>query len=166
MPDFNQLITDYSPGLYGFAQNLSRRSGMAEDLVQQTFLLWAKKGHTLRDQSKVKTWLYTTLYREWLAVARREKRYGTIEFDVDLHGAQTEASVAPRIESATLREALDQLPEKYRSPLVLFYLRELSYREIADTLSLPIGTIMSRLSRGKDALRAALQPLTQEALES
>ena len=156
VPDFKQLIADHYAGLFRFAQSLCRRQGTAEDLVQQTFLQWARKGSTLRDTDKAKTWLYTTLYREWLAIARREQKHEHVEFEPDVHGTVEEPGADPVVDSASLQRALDQLDEHYRAPLVLFYLRELSYRDIAETLSLPIGTVMSRLSRAKDALRKLL----------
>jgi RNA polymerase sigma-70 factor (ECF subfamily) len=151
-PDFSQLITDHYAGLFRFAQSMCRRQGTAEDLVQQTFLQWARQGHTLRDQSKAKTWLYTTIYREWLAIARREQKHPVVEFEPEVHGGVEE----PEVDSQTLRTALEQLDDNYRAPLVLFYLRELSYKDIAETLGLPIDTVMSRLSRAKDALRKLL----------
>ena len=156
VPDFQQLIADHYSGLTRFAQSLCKREGLAEDMVQQTFLQWARKGHTLRESDRAKTWLYTTLYREWLGIARREKRFEHVEFEADHHGAVEESPEPQRVDSASLQQALDKLEEHYRSPLVLFYLRELSYREIAETLGLPIGTVMSRLSRAKDALRGLL----------
>jgi len=158
-PDFKQLIDAHYQGLYRFAQSLCRREGLAEDLVQQTFLQWARKGHTLRDVSKAKTWLFTTLYREWLAIARQEQKHEHVEFEPELHGTQDELpdEEPPPVDSATLHRALGALDEHYRVPLVLFYLRELSYRDIAETLGLPIGTVMSRLSRAKDTLRRILQ---------
>lgn len=156
VPDFSQLVAEHYPGLHRFAQSLCKRQGMAEDLVQQTFLQWARKGQTLRDTSKAKTWLYTTLYREWLAISRRERKHEHVEFEPDLHGAADEPMDEPRVDSASLQQALDQLDENYRAPLVLFYLRELSYRDIAETLGVPIGTVMSRLSRAKDALKKLL----------
>ena len=158
VPDFQQLIADHYAGLYRFAQSLCRRQGMAEDLVQQTFLQWARKGHTLIDGSKAKTWLYTTIYREWLAIARREQRHEHVEFEAEVHGSMQEPDEEPRVDAVTLQRALDQLEDHYRAPLVLFYLRELSYRDIAETLGLPIGTVMSRLSRAKEALKKLLMP--------
>lgn len=155
-PDFQQLIADHYAGLFRFAQSLCRRQGTAEDLVQQTYLQWARKGHTLREASSAKTWLYTTLYREWLSIARRELKYEHVEFEADLHGAVDEPEEEPLVDSASLQRALDELEEHYRAPLVLFYLRELSYKDIAETLGLPVGTVMSRLSRAKDALRKLL----------
>src|ERR1044071_1030074 len=69
--DFEQMVEVYYMPLYRFALSLSREPCDAADLTQQTFLLWAAKGHQLREQSKVKTWLFTTLYREFLRCARK-----------------------------------------------------------------------------------------------
>jgi RNA polymerase sigma-70 factor (ECF subfamily) len=144
---------------------MCRSDATAQDLVQQTFLQWARKGHTLRDAAKVKTWLFTTIYREWLSIARREKKHEQVEFEPDLHGASQphDEGENPRVDSATLQIALEQLDPNYRAPLVLFYLKELSYRDIAETLGLPIGTVMSRLSRAKDRLRSILLRLEESA---
>lgn len=157
-PSFQQIVDAHYQGLHRFAVSMCRREATAQDLVQQTFLQWARKGHTLRDAAKAKTWLYTTLYREWLSMARREKKYQEVEFEPELHGTAPDEDdgAPPRVDSRTLQAALDQLDPNYRAPLVLFYLKELSYRDIAETLGIPIGTVMSRLSRAKDSLRAIL----------
>ncbi|MFN0079747.1 MAG: RNA polymerase sigma factor [Prosthecobacter sp.] len=157
-PSFEQIVDAHYQGLYRFALSMCKREATAQDLVQQTFLQWAKKGHSLRDATKVKTWLFTTIYREWLGIARREKKYEQVEFEPDLHGSvqNDDEGEIPRVDSATLHHALEQLDPNYRAPLVLFYLKELSYRDIAETLGLPIGTVMSRLSRAKNHLRAIL----------
>ena len=156
-PSFQQIVDAHYQGLHRFAVSMCRSDPTAQDLVQQTFLQWARKGNTLRDATKVKTWLYTTLYREWLSMARREKKHPEVEFEPDLHGsAPDEDEAAPRVDGATLHVALDQLDPHFRAPLVLFYLKELSYRDIASTLDIPIGTVMSRLSRAKDILRSIL----------
>jgi RNA polymerase sigma-70 factor (ECF subfamily) len=163
-PSFEQIVDAHYQGLYRFALSMCRRDATAQDLVQQTFLQWARKGHTLRDAAKVKTWLFTTLYRDWLSQARREKRYEEIEFEPDLHGStHEEPAEPPRVDSATLQRALDELPASYRAPLVLFFLKELSYKEIAETLGVPIGTVMSRLSRSKDMLRSILRQIEDSA---
>ncbi len=163
-PSFEQIVDAHYQGLYRFALSMCRREATAQDLVQQTFLQWAKKGHTLRDASKVKTWLFTTIHREWLGIARREKKYEQVEFEPDLHGsAPQEDEEAPRVDNATLQLALNELDPNYRAPLVLFYMKELSYREIAETLGVPIGTVMSRLSRAKDNLRAILRRIEDSA---
>lgn len=164
-PSFEQIVDAHYQGLHRFALSMCRSEATAQDLVQQTFLQWARKGHTLRDAAKVKTWLFTTLYREWLSITRREKKHEQVEFEPDLHGATQphDEGENPRVDSATLQTALEQLDPNYRAPLVLFYLKELSYRDIAETLGLPIGTVMSRLSRAKDRLRSILLRLEESA---
>lgn len=158
LPSFEQIVDAHYQGLFRFAVSMCKSDATAQDLVQQTFLQWARKGHTLRDSSKVKTWLFTTIYREWLGMARKEKKHPEVEFEPDLHGSTQDEDEGenPRVDSATLQKALDQLDPNYRAPLVLFYLKELSYRDIAETLGIPIGTVMSRLSRAKDHLRSIL----------
>jgi RNA polymerase sigma-70 factor (ECF subfamily) len=164
-PNFEQIVEDHYQGLYRFALSMCRSESTAQDLVQQTFLQWAKKGHTLREASKVKTWLFTTIYREWLAIARKQKKHEEIEFEPELHGAQQDDDPGeePRFDALMLNSALEQLEPAYRAPLVLFYMKELSYRDIAETLDVPVGTVMSRLSRAKDKLRAILRRLEDSA---
>ena len=158
---FEEIVDAHYVGLYRFALSLCKQEATAQDLVQQTFLQWAKKGHELRDASKVKTWLFTTIYREFLTGARREKKFEQVAFDAEVHGGtlDEDGEPPPRVDGVTLQLALERLDPNYRAPLVLFYLKELSYRDIAEALSIPIGTVMSRLSRAKDALRGILRSL-------
>ncbi len=162
---FEAIVDAHYQGLYRFALSMCKQEATAQDLVQQTFLRWANKGHELRDRSKVKTWLFTTSYREFLNQSRREKKFEQVEFEPDLHGrVEDEADEPPpRVDSVTLQRALDQMDPLYRAPLVLFYLKELSYRDIAEALSIPIGTVMSRLSRAKDSLRSLLRTIEDQA---
>src|SRR6476620_502306 len=73
--DFESLVARYYSSLYKFAYSLTQAEADACDLTQQTFYVWATKGHQLRDQSKVKTWLFTTLHREFLESRRRHTRF-------------------------------------------------------------------------------------------
>ena len=140
--------------LYRFALSLSREPCDAADLTQQTFLLWASKGHQLREQSKVKTWLFTTLYREFLRGERKRGRECRSEEQVpDLQCLPVAAS---NLDGDVVVRALLDLEEIYRAPLSLFYLQEHSYNEIAEILQIPPGTVMSRISRGKAQLRKQL----------
>ena len=140
--------------LYRFALSLSRDPFEAADLTQQTFLLWATKGDQLREESKVKTWLFTSLYREFL---RGERKRGLESGSEDqLPDLECPPMVANNLDGETVVRALLELEEVYRAPLSLFYLQEHSYKEIADILDLPIGTVMSRISRGKAQLRKQL----------
>jgi RNA polymerase sigma-70 factor (ECF subfamily) len=155
--DFEKLVEDYYMPLYRFALSLSRQESEAADLTQQTFFLWASKGHQLRDATKVKTWLFTSLYREFLGRKRQSDRFVEAENNLEVINAQTvPASVVAQLDGDIVQRALLALEEIYRAPLTLFYLQQLSYKEIAATLEIPIGTVMSRISRGKAQLRKAL----------
>jgi RNA polymerase sigma-70 factor (ECF subfamily) len=155
--DFEKLVEDFYMPLYRFALSLSRQESDAADLTQQTFFLWASKGHQLRDASKVKTWLFTSLYREFLGRKRQQDRFVESEDNPEAIAAQTvPASVVEQLDGDIVHRALLALEEIYRAPLTLFYLQQHSYKEIAEILKVPIGTVMSRISRGKERLRQAL----------
>ncbi len=155
--DFEKLVEDFYMPLYRFALSLTRHEADAADLTQETFLLWASKGHQLRDPSKVKTWLFTSLYREFLARKRRQDRFvDPAEVGETVAAQLVPAAVVDQLDGEIVQRALLGLEEIYRAPLTLFYLRQFSYKEIAAALGIPIGTVMSRISRGKEQLRKAL----------
>jgi RNA polymerase sigma-70 factor (ECF subfamily) len=156
--DFDELVDRFYPMLYRFALSLARNEPDACDLTQHTFSVWASKGHLLRDKSKVKSWLFTTLYREFISSRRREMRWPKEEISTveDELPAVVPETVDP-LESSQVMTALQALDETFRIPLVLFYLKENSYEEIAQILEIPIGTVMSRLSRAKQKLQQALR---------
>ena len=157
MNDFEQLVDRHYAPLYRFAFSLAKNAGEAADLTQQTFYLWAAKGHQLRDRSKVKSWLFTTLYREYVSTYRHNTKFPKVELDdATPEMPSVASSIVNDIDGTTVVAALSQVDEVFRSPLTLFYLEELSYKEIADVLEVPIGTVMSRLSRGKAQLRQLL----------
>jgi RNA polymerase sigma-70 factor (ECF subfamily) len=157
VPDFEKLTADFYPSLYRFGFALTRNEADAADLTQQTFYLWAAKGHQLRDSSKVKAWLFTSMYREFLGQKRRESRFIDIEDPPELSTAETAlADITVKLDGAMAQKALLSLNEKYRAPLALFYLQQHSYTEIAEILNIPVGTVMSRIWRGKLTLRKLL----------
>ena len=157
-PEVFQLLVDrHYAALYRFGLSLSRNADAAADLVQQTFYLWAEKGHQLRDAAKAKNWLFTTLYREYLSTYRRGVKFPQVDLETAAAELPTiDSDVMDQLDGPAVVGALTQLDEVFRAPLTLFYLEELSYREIADVLDVPIGTVMSRLSRGKEQLRKLL----------
>jgi len=154
-PVFGALVEAHYGSMYGFALSLARNSADAGDLVQQTFLIWATKGHSLNDPTRVKSWLFTTLYREFLRGRRRTARVTSLETlpDGESEPAAVEVDRVARCDATTALAALQQVDEVFRAPLTLFYLDDMSYQEIAAVLEVPIGTVMSRLSRGKAQLR-------------
>jgi len=156
MIDFQRLVDRHYAPLYRFALSLSKSEADAADLTQQTFFLWASKGNQLRDRSKARSWLFTTLYREFLSRRRHEVRFPKIELDNVREEEMTNSPSVNAFDSATALQALREVEEPFRAPLTLFYLEQFSYQEIADMLEVPIGTVMSRLSRGKALLRHRL----------
>jgi len=155
--NFEEIVQEYYEALYRFAHSLARNGNDACDLTQQTFFLWASKGHQLRDRSKIKSWLFTTLYREFLGTRRKQTRFPHVEVEQVEHVLPNVApNVVNALDSDTVVDLLHQIDETYRGPLTLFYLQQHSYLEIAEILNIPIGTVMSRLSRGKAQLRKLL----------
>lgn len=150
-------MAQYYEPLYQFAFSLTRDEAEACDLVQQTFCVWAAKGHQLRDVSKVKTWLFTTLHREFLGSRRRQQRFPHLELDTaELELPVISPDAISRLDTAQVLAALKQVDEIYQAPVALFYLQDYSYKEIAEILDVPLGTVKSRLTRGLGKLHQLL----------
>ena len=147
--DFELIVSRHYESLYRFAFSLARTEADACDLTQQAFYIWATKGHQLRDRGKVKSWLFTILHREFLSLWKAAVRFPHLE----LSEANEELPVvSPQIvntlDAAQVLEFLGRVHEPYRAALNLFYLEDYSYKEIADILEVPLGTVRSRISRG------------------
>ena len=162
--DFDSLVACYYEPLYQFAFSLARDEADACDLTQQTFCIWATKGHQLRDASKVKTWLFTTLHREFLGTRRKQTRFPHVELE---YAAAELPVVSPtgvnRLDAGQVLESLGRLDEIYQAPVALFYLQDYSYNEIAEILDVPLGTVKSRLTRGLARLH---QMLTEDSADT
>ena len=155
--DYEQIVALNHEPLYRFAFSLAGNPDDAAELTQETYVRLLTKGRQLRDQAKVKPWLFTTLYRIFLGWKRQENRLVHLE----IYSAQDELppltpEMADEVDSRLAMDAALNVDEHYRAPLVLYYLQGFTYREIAQVLDLPIGTVMSRLSRGKDLIRQQL----------
>ncbi len=147
-------VEEHSLPLYRFAYRLCGSAADAEDLVQQAFMTAQQKVGQLRDHDKALSWLLTIVRNTFLKGRRRP---GFAQFDTfdgfaepaieDSHGA---------VDREELQAALNEMPEDFRLPVILFYLQEMSYKQIAAHLEVPEGTVMSRLSRGKAYLRRRL----------
>jgi RNA polymerase sigma-70 factor (ECF subfamily) len=127
-------------------------------LTQEAFckaqLLWAQ----LRDAERAKPWLFQILRNCFLHGVRSAQAHPCVSLDDVGEPAGPEPDELPDIEPEQLQQALNELPESYRTPLILFYFEDFSYRDIAEQMELPLGTVMSRLARGKAFLRARLAP--------
>jgi RNA polymerase sigma-70 factor (ECF subfamily) len=154
---FEKLVSEFYEPLFRFAVSLTRTESDARDLTQHTFYVWATKGHQLRDFSKVKTWLFTTLHRAFLEGKRRQNRFPH-------HGLEEVLEQLPMLPSEHARQAdcaevlpaLAKVDEVYQAAVALFYLEDCSYKEIAVILDVPIGTVKSRIARGIAQLREIL----------
>jgi RNA polymerase sigma-70 factor (ECF subfamily) len=155
--NFESLVARYYQSLYKFAYSLTQAEADACDLTQQTFYVWARKGHQLRDVSKVKTWLFTTLHREFLEGRRRQTRFPHYELEqVDSELPAVSPARVNQLDSPRVVQALSEVDEVYQAPVSLFYLQECSYKEIADILEVPMGTVKSRIARGISQLQKLL----------
>lgn len=154
--EFEQLVARYYEPLYQFAYSLTRDEADACDLTQQTFYVWASKGHQLRDSTKVKTWLFTTLHRQFLEIRRKAGRFA--HADIESMEVELPPIVTPieKLDAPTVLQALAGLDEVFRAPVALFYLQDCAYREIAEILDIPMGTVKSRIARGIGQLQRSL----------
>jgi RNA polymerase sigma-70 factor, ECF subfamily len=159
-PDqFEVIVTDYYEALFRFALSLTRSESDARDLTQETFYVWARKGHQLRDISKVKSWLFTTLHRAFLMGQRRQNRFTHHNLETVSHELPAVSpELAHRSDHFQVLRALDKVDPIYHGALALFYLDDCSYKEIAAILEVPVGTIKSRIARGVAQLREILLP--------
>ena len=160
--DIEAIADRYYADLYRFGLSLAKNEEDAADLTQNAFFLIAKNQAKIRDAERAKSWLFTTLYREFLAKNRRAWRMES-RHDIELSAEIDESQPAPSAahDGKLVLQCLWQLEEEYRATLSLFYLEQLSYQEIAEILQIPIGTVMSRLARGKQKLRHYLEQVDQ-----
>lgn len=155
---FQNLIDDYYQNLYRYALSISGSQENAWDLTQETFLIWARKGSTIRSKNATKSWLYTTLYREYLKLVKRGNRIVALEDQsMNYEAIADNEDPLPSFDSGDVMELLMELKIEYRKVVSLYYLESYTYREISKILDIPIGTVMSRLARGKDVLRRKLR---------
>jgi len=153
--EFEDLVNRYYRDLYRFAISLTRNEADAADLTQQTFFIWANKGHQLRAAENAKQWLLTTLYREFLQLRRRQQRFSDESAESVIERSSSNGNGAEpvsRTDVKTMLYYLNVIPETFRAPLVLYFLEDLAYKEIAEILELPLGTVQSRIARGKSQL--------------
>lgn len=155
--DFESVVARFYAPLYQFAFSLTRMEADACDLTQQTFFIWGTKGHQLREPSKVKTWLFTTMHRQFLESRRRHTRFPHEELEAMEHALPVVApQVLRQLDAAQAVAALGRVDEIYQAPVALFYLEDCSYKEIAEILEVPLGTVKSRISRGIGQLQRLL----------
>jgi len=154
-----ELVDQHYPNLYRYAYRLTGSADDAADLTQETFCKAQRQLDQLREPARAKAWLFSILRNAYLHGARGGKQRRQVPLDLvgDLPEALPEP--LPEVEPERLQQALDELPETFRTPVILYYFDDFSYRDIAEQMELPLGTVMSRLARAKGYLRnRLLQP--------
>ena len=167
---FEALILPHEPSLYGTAYQLTRNSTDAEDLVQDTMLRAYSRFDSFREDGSPRAWLHTIMRNLYINGYRKRRREPQqISFDALQESAPTaimpippptatspERVVLSRLEEAALLRAVTQLPREFREVILLADVNGLSYQEIADRLRVPVGTVRSRLNRGRKRVQRAL----------
>ena len=148
------LVEQYYALLYRYAYRLTGSEADAEDLTQQTFLTAQARWEQLRDGSKARSWLFAIARNAFLKSLRTPAFQLTPALD-ELPDSRRVDGPAD-FDSEQLQNVLNDLPEEFRSPVILFYFQEFTYRQIAEQMEVPLGTVMSRLARAKAYLRQRL----------
>jgi RNA polymerase sigma-70 factor, ECF subfamily len=173
---FERDVLPVLPSLYGAAMRLTRNPTDAEDLVQETYLRAFRGFAGFQEGTNLKAWLYRILTNSYINTYRKKQREPqTVDGPDDLDewylfdrlGAQNvegsaEDEVLDRIPDEDVKRALESLPENFRLPVLLADVEGFSYKEIAEIMDSPIGTVMSRLHRGRKALERALWQTAKE----
>jgi len=170
--DFERDAMQYTRQLYSAAMRMTRNPSDAEDLVQETFLKAYRAYHTFEEGTNLKAWLYRILTNTYINKYRKESRrpsevdlgavedlylYRNIGSEESAEAARTtEERVLDGLVEADIKKAVEDLPENFRLPVLLADLEGFSYKEIAEILDIPIGTVMSRLHRGRKAMQKSL----------
>lgn len=154
MDDLKWAIARQIPHLRRFALALSRDQHQADDLVQDTLERALRKQRLWRRRGSLRSWLFSVLYRTHVDHARSNRRREvSTEPEVMNAAGQQPANQEHHVECRNIGDALDRLPADQRSAILLVALEGFSYDEAAEVLQVPIGTVRSRLSRGREALR-------------
>ncbi len=169
---FEELAMPLFDSLYNFAHWLTRNREEAEDLVQETYAKALKGFGSFQPGTNFRAWIFRILRNTFLTSRTGLAATKTVPLESEddreqavavSHGTP-ESILLEQADQQRVRAALEQVPVNFREVLLLCEVEEMSYQEIADTLAVPLGTVMSRLHRARKALRAALQEKRREAL--
>jgi RNA polymerase sigma-70 factor (ECF subfamily) len=164
---FEELAIPLFDALYNFARWLAHDSNDAEDLVQETYLKALRSFASFQSGTNFRAWIFRILRNTFLSSCSKLERRMTLAMDSEENGPELavdtetpETILMNRFSSELVQRAIDDLPVHYREPLLLCEVEEMSYQEIAEILSIPMGTVMSRLARARGAIRQSLTSRT------
>lgn len=154
-----RLVALHHRAVFRYAHRLAGTVADAEDLTQQTFLIAQQKGHQVREPDKANRWLFAVVRSCFLKSRRRRRPVPATTLELEIDEVLVEPPPEERLDQQAFDAAFAALPDPFRVVLAMYYFDELSYKEIAGELGLPIGTVMSRLARAKQRLRQMLTPI-------
>ncbi len=159
-PEIKEYLLPHVDLIFRCACRLTRKAHDAEDLTQEAFYYAIKNFAQLKDRAKAKNWLFSILRNLFLKDLEKNKKQVNIDFDAvsnTISGlSNVEEEHLKEEVSRNLRAVLNKLDDRLKAPIVMFYFDRLTYKEIAKTLNLPMGTVMSRIARGKVYIRREL----------
>jgi RNA polymerase sigma-70 factor (ECF subfamily) len=163
VPGFEELAMPLFDSLYNFARWMAQDSHDAEDIVQETYLKALRAFASFRPGTNFRAWIFRILKNTFLSSRSQRKRRMTVAMDLEDDGLglaieyETPDSILTgRSDSESVQRAISGLPAHFREVLLLCQVEEMSYRNIAEVLSIPIGTVMSRLARARKAVRESV----------
>lgn len=176
--EFADEAMQYAPQLYSAAMRMTRNRADAEDLVQEAYLKGFRSFHTFKEGTNLRAWLFRILTNTYINKYRKKQRsfdesdLGDIEdlylykrmgtFEDPSIGRSAEESLMQMLPDDEVKQALENLPENFRMPVILADVQGFAYKEIAEILEIPIGTVMSRLHRGRKQMQKALHDYALE----
>jgi RNA polymerase sigma-70 factor (ECF subfamily) len=169
---FEELAMPHFAKLYNFAHWLTQDRAAAEDLVQETYMKALRGFSSFQQGTNFRAWMYKILRNTFLTTQTGLKAWALVSLDSDGEGDQPtepaasetpESVLLARVQQETIQSALESLPVKFREIVLLCDLEEMTYQEIGETLGIPIGTVMSRISRARKAMRGLLAEKSQGA---
>jgi len=173
---FTELAMEHMPGLYSAAMRMTRNAADAEDLVQETYLRAYRAFATFEEGTNLRAWLYrilTNTYINSYRAAKRRPQIADVEDVEDLYlyrrlrpgegttGRSAEDEALDSFTDDEVKAALESLPDAFRIAVLLADVEGFSYKEIAEITEVPIGTVMSRIHRGRRALQKALHEFVE-----
>jgi RNA polymerase sigma-70 factor (ECF subfamily) len=167
LPSFSECVLGCHASLYRYARSLCGEPWDAEELLQETYrrALGAKRKPAVADADEIRPWIFTIMRHVWQNERRRTARSRETLFEdvaTVASDENAEQAMSRKLLVSEVRAAVDSLPAMWREIIVMRDIEDLSYAEIAAILGCPVGTVMSRLARGREALRQLLVPRVQE----
>ncbi len=155
-PNIDDLVREHHRAVYAYAYRLAGNSQDAEDVTQQAFLVAQQNLSQLRSLERARGWLLAIARSQYCRLCRRKRPFLADDAEIELEQIATQGDDGPEYDEERLQAALETMSPPYRMVVLMYYMEHHSYREIAEQLEIPIGTVMSRLARAKSQLRLAL----------